>query len=146
METTPTMTNGTISTTEQSEKPKYKKTSTTLLLDYLRCGKYCEFKNVHKLQGEDGDPTSRLFGKMMHKIYEDFFPNINIKMAELDCKKHFTMVLKILGTKHWDFNLPESKKEDRDKLCKLFCEERVASWKSLSEKGKIDLFFPLVTE
>jgi len=119
--------------------------SPTSLITKIQCGRLYYYDKILHLP-KDEDPTALLFGKMSHSIFEHFYANINESEAYDNTYKYFLDILDSLKQRYWDFNIPQKLEPDLDSILQKFAYKQSESFDRLAKKGKLDKFYPLMTE
>lgn len=121
--------------------------SQSQIQSYMKCPRYWYFKSKLKLKAEKKDEKWLKFGRVIHLILSEFYTNIDIDMAKQDPVSHFTYVLKLLSTKHWDYSLDEKLLEvDANQIFTLFSQSFGNRFLELNSVDKLDIFFPMSVE
>lgn len=121
--------------------------SQSQIQSYMKCPRYWYFKSKLKLKGEKKDETWLKFGKVIHLILSEFYSNIDLDMAKQDPFSHFTYVLKLLTSHHWDHSLDRKLLEvDANQIFNGFSQTFGERFLELNEANQLDVFFPMSTE
>ncbi|MCK4665850.1 PD-(D/E)XK nuclease family protein [Candidatus Dependentiae bacterium] len=121
--------------------------SQSQIQSYMKCPRYWYFKSKLKLKGEKKDETWLKFGKVIHLILSEFYTNIDLDMAKQDPFSHFTYVLKLLTSQHWDHSLDRKLLEvDANQIFAGFSQAFGERFLELNEMNRLDIFFPMSTE
>lgn len=103
-------------------------------------------KQLRSVEKEHEDSPQLRVGKVVHKVLESFYDEINPELAKSSTESHFLDIVKVLKQRLWDYKIPAEKSPIVDEMLRNFALNSAYNYRDLLNKHMESQFMPLVTE